>query len=268
MLRSMKDLTLTNRKRLSSTRTLRDLTYLGLSSFSLLERLHALQQKLHGKPPEQGGGRTRLAGSVKDTAALLQQAVGKTSQDLQLARAVKQDPSLLRVKDKRTAMRLVQITAKRMDDEEMAGAADYGMKMNQLFCADSAVALKHFPSETFHVCLTDPPWLRFFDDSLRLDERTLPVFRELYWVMRYDSFLYMFAGLDDYHYYAGRTEPNPDIPAKLDEYLENWKRLDSALQRLHSFGGNSSPCPVEVLLHGSTDVILSLYSSLLREIRS
>jgi DNA modification methylase len=185
-------------------------------SVQLTERMHLLQQKLHGKPPEQGGGRVKTGWSVKDTAALLQQAVGKTSQDLQLARAVKQDPSLSKVKDKRTALRLVNITVKRMDDEELAGASDFnGLKMNQLFCADSAVALKHFPNETFHVCITDPPWLRFFDDSLRLDERTLPVFRELYRVMRYDSFLYMFAGMDDYHYYAGRTEPDPDHPSEV-----------------------------------------------------
>jgi DNA modification methylase len=185
-------------------------------SVLLTERMHLLQQKLHGKPPEQGGGRVKTGWSVKDTAALLQQAVGKTSQDLQLARAVKQDPSLSRVKDKRTALRLVNITVKRMDDEELAGASDFnGLKMNQLFCADSAVALKHLPNETFHVCITDPPWLRFFDDSLRLDERTLPVFRELYRVMRYDSFLYMFAGMDDYHYYAGRTEPDPDNPSEV-----------------------------------------------------
>lgn len=181
-------------------------------SVLLTERLHLLQQKLHGKPPEQGGGRVKTGWSVRDTANLLQQAVGKTSQDLQLARAVKLDNSLSRVKDKRTAMRLVQLTVKRMDDEEQAGAADYGMKMNQVFCADSTVALKHFPSETFHVCITDPPWLRFFDSSLRLDERTLPVFRELFRVMRYDSFLYMFAGMDDYNYYAGRTEPDPENP--------------------------------------------------------
>ena len=179
-------------------------------SVLLTERLHLLQQKLHGKPPEQGGGRVKVGWSVRDTAALLQQAVGKTSQDLQLAKAVQQDSSLSKVKDKRTAMRLVQLTVKRMDDEEQAGASDFnGMKMNQLFCADSAVALKHFPAETFHVCITDPPWLRFFDPSLRLDERTLPVFRELFRVMRYDSFLYLFAGMDDYNYYAGRTEPDP-----------------------------------------------------------
>ena len=119
------------------------------------------------------------------------------------------------------------------------------MKMNQLFCADSAVALKHFPSETFHVCITDPPWLRFFDSSLRLDERTLPVFRELYRVMRYDSFLYMFAGMDDFHYYAGRTEPDPENPSEVKRIrgeLENigfrvaktplfWRKLKTLSRR-------------------------------------
>ena len=181
-------------------------------SVQMVERLHLLKQLIYGKPPEQGGGHQKVGWSVRDTAAALQQALGKTSQDLQLARAVRQDPSLSKVKDKRTALRLVQITAKRMDNEEMAGAGDYPIKMNQLFCADSAVALKHLPDNIFHVCVTDPPWLRFFDSTLRLDDRTLPVFRELYRVMRYDSFVYMFAGMDDYHYYAGRTEPDPDNP--------------------------------------------------------
>lgn len=181
-------------------------------SVMMVERLHLLKQLIHGKPPEQGGGHQKVGWSVRDTAAALQQALGKTSQDLQLARAVRLDPSLSKVKDKRTAMRLIQITAKRMDNEEMAGSGDYPIKMNQAFCADSAVALKHIPDNIFHVCVTDPPWLRFFDPTLRLDERTLPVFRELYRVMRYDSFLYMFAGMDDYHWYGGRTEPDPDNP--------------------------------------------------------
>ena len=98
---------------------------------------------------------------------------------------------------------------KRIVDDQMAGASDFnGVKMNQIFRADSTVALKQFPDETFHVCITDPPWLRFFNSALRFDERTLPVFRELYRVMRYDSFTLIFAGMDDYHYYAGRTEPD------------------------------------------------------------
>lgn len=182
---------------------------------SMVERLHLLKQLIYGKPPEQGGGHQKLGWSVRDTAAALQQALGKTSQDLQLARAVRLDPSLSKVKDKRTALRLVRITVKRMDDEEQAGAADYGIKMNQLFCGDSAVVMKHIPDNTFHVCITDPPWLRFFDSTLRLDERTVPVFRELYRVMRYDSFVYIFAGFDDYHYYAGRSEPDSNIPDQI-----------------------------------------------------
>jgi DNA modification methylase len=188
-------------------------------------KLHDLKQSIHGKPPEQGGGHQKVGWSVRDTTALLDQALGKTSQDLNLARAVRQDPSLSKVKDRRTALRLVQITVKRMDDEEMAGASDYGMKMNQLFCSDSAVALKHFPDNTFHVCITDPPWLRFFDSSLRLDERTLPVFRELFRVMRYDSFLYVFAGMDDYHYYAGRTEPDVEHPSEV-------RRISGELEKI------------------------------------
>ena len=192
---------------------------------TMVERLHLLKQLIHGKPPEQGGGHDKVGWSVRDTAAALQQALGKTSQDLQLARAVRQDPSLSKVKDKKTAMRLVRITVKRMDDEEMAGAVDYGIKMNQLFCGDSAVVLKHIPDNTFHVCITDPPWLRFFDSSLRLDERTLPVFRELYRVMRYDSFIYIFAGMDDYHYYAGRTEPDPENPSEV-------RRISGELEKI------------------------------------
>ena len=180
----------------------------------MVERLHLLKQQIHGKPPEAGGGHQKIGWSVRDTAAALQQALGKTSQDLQLARQVRLDPSLSKVKDKKTALRLVRITAKRMDDEEMAGTADYGIKMNQLFCGDSAVVLKHIPDNTFHACITDPPWLRFFDPSLRLDERTVPVFRELFRVMRYDSFVYIFAGFDDYHYYAGRTEPDSVVPGE------------------------------------------------------
>ena len=61
----------------------------------MVERLHLLKQQIYGKPPEQGGGHQKVGWSVRDTASALQQALGKTSQDLQLARQVQARPFLV-----------------------------------------------------------------------------------------------------------------------------------------------------------------------------
>jgi DNA modification methylase len=72
------------------------------------------------------------------------------------------------------------------------------------------VIISNLPSNSVDGCITDPPWIKFFDPKLTIDERTLPVFKALFRILKPHSFLYIFCGLDDYAYYTGTTLPNPD----------------------------------------------------------
>lgn len=170
----------------------------------LIDALHRFRQEEHGatqigrpKKDEKKSG-----WGIRDTARELGLALGPVAEDLQLARAVQLDPALRNIKDKKTAIRLVKIAAKRHEAEEEAGlSAD--IEVNQAYLGDAATILSQFPAGSVDHCITDPPWINFFDESLTLDQRTLPVFKEIHRVLRLQGFLYIFCGLDDYAYYCG-----------------------------------------------------------------
>jgi DNA modification methylase len=170
----------------------------------LMEALHRFRQEEHGdtqigrpKKDEKKSG-----WGIRDTARELGLALGPVAESLQLARAVQLDPSLRNIRDKKTAVRLVKVAARRHEAEEEAGlSAD--IEVNQAYLGDATEILSRFPSGACDHCITDPPWINFFDESLTLDKRTLPVFKEVYRVLRLQGFLYMFCGLDDYSYYCG-----------------------------------------------------------------
>jgi len=90
-----------------------------------------------------------------------------------------------------------------MQNETMAAMNDIEIGLDEVYLGDSAEVLSHFPDETFDVCITDPPWLNFFDPSLTVDKRTLPVFEQLWRVLKTDAFLFVIVSVDDFVYYGG-----------------------------------------------------------------
>jgi DNA modification methylase/ParB-like chromosome segregation protein Spo0J len=179
----------------------------------LVEELHLLRQEEYGVA--QAGRPAKKAEakgwSIRDTAEELGVGIGPLSEDLSLARYLRNDPTLKNVKDKKTAVRLVRIAAIRHEAEIESGLQK-SFEVDQVFFGDSASILHSFPDGSIDHCITDPPWIKFFDPTLTLDERTLPVFRELYRVLKHGSMLYVFCGLDDYNYYVGTDKPDPDRP--------------------------------------------------------
>jgi len=199
-------------------------------SAELVQTLHRYRQEEHGETqvgrPKKDEAKTGWG--IRDTARELGLALGPVAEDLQLARAVRLDPSLRNIKDKRTAVRLVKIAARRHEAEEEAGLSeDIGLEVNQAYFGDAAMILSKFPAGSCDHCITDPPWINFFDQSLTLDQRTLPVFKELFRVLRLQGFLYIFCGLDDYSYYCGYdrrdTKPNEEGEFPI---LHTWGELE------------------------------------------
>jgi len=192
----------------------------------LVEQLHNLRQEEYGVAtrgrPTREERRAefeeekRQGWSIRDTAEELGVGIGNLSEDLSLARALRNDPTLAKVRDKKTAIKLVRQAAVRYQSELEAGrpsgSQDYFS--NEVMLGDSEELLKHLPDNSIDHCITDPPWIKFFDPELRLDDRTLPVFKQLYRVLKHGSFLYVFCGLDDYAYYAGVTLPDPNNPSE------------------------------------------------------
>jgi hypothetical protein len=164
--------------------------------------LHGERQAEHGKPK---AGRPRKGvekegWGIVETAEELALSIGGVSEAITLADAVAQDPSLRNVHDRRTALKLVRAKAKRIE-AELYGAAPTDFDVNTVYLGSALDVLKQLPSDMFHACITDPPWVKFKDDKFVRDEETMPTFREVYRVLRSDSFLYMFVGTEDYYDY-------------------------------------------------------------------
>jgi DNA modification methylase len=185
----------------------------------LVEELHRLRQEEHGVAQR---GRPAIvftpqpkAWTIKDTAEELGIGEGNLSEDLRLARALRNDPTLSKVTDKKTAIKLVRIAAQQDRDEHSAMLPKSGKEqelINQILFGDSSEILKQLPKNSIDCCITDPPWVKYFDAKLRIDERTVPVFKELFRVLKPNSLVYVFAGFDDFSYYTGTNSPNPSNP--------------------------------------------------------
>lgn len=159
------------------------------------KRLHDLRQAQHGIATSG----SRKGWSIRDTADELQISFGGLSQDLKVAEAVLADPSLKRVGDKKTALRIILDSTKRAGQQ--ANAQAWSQIDSTVHLGGAEKILELYEDQTFDACITDPPWLEFKDESLTRDEYTLPVFKQVYRTLKTNSFLYMFVGTQDWYYY-------------------------------------------------------------------
>lgn len=217
-----------------------DLTAIELKEYSLHENLrrynlpwseqvelelelHELRIEQHGKKK---GPRLTSAGAVgwtqADTAKELGIAMGVLSEDLDLARAVRSNRSLSKVKDKTTALKLIKTESRRSQDAAFS-LIPSEFKMNQVFLGDSLDILKQFPKETFDACITDPPWSQYArDESLTAEPiDLLGIFKETFRVLKNDSFLYLICSSPDFDFYRREL---PKIGFTIQDYPLIWHK--------------------------------------------
>lgn len=166
----------------------------------LRAELHKLRQAIHGKTIPDAGVKTGWG--LKDTARELNMSFGVLSEDIRLAAAVIENPELKKIKDKKTALRVIRQNAQRLESEQEANAP-VNVEVNQLICGNSLEILKTFPDLTFNACITDPPWINFHgEEKYESDKDTALVFREIYRTLQYNSFMYAFVGYEDFKFYS------------------------------------------------------------------
>lgn len=195
----------------------------------LIEALHKRRQDEHGKAKTgrpKGGGKDGWG--IRDTAKELNIAIGTVSQDINLSSAVRADPRLRNIKDKKTAMRMIRIEAKRHSLLETQSMGIIEELKNQVFCGSSAELMTRLPDGIFDVCITDPPWIKYSDKKYIQDSETIPVFAQIYRTLKVNSLLYMFCGTQDFALYQKELPkmgfdvcPSPIIWAKLSQAV-NW----------------------------------------------
>lgn len=171
---------------------------------TLTERLHSLRQEEHGAAKSGRPAKTeeKKGWSVRDTAEELGAALGTIAEDINLARAVRLDPALRGIQDRKTAIKVIKNTVKR-EQARLDADAPKTIEVNEVYLGDSATILASLPDCSVDAVITDPPWLNFFDASLTRDARTFPVFKEVYRVMKYNTMLYVVIGFEDLPHYAG-----------------------------------------------------------------
>jgi 16S rRNA G966 N2-methylase RsmD len=165
------------------------------------KELHELRVSQKGQRPQGGAGHGVKSGwSLRDTADELGIAIGNLSQDIMLANAIAANPHLAKVKDKSTALRLIKAAAKNelaMQDAQ----APTDDSWDELYLGDSLDILPNLRAELFDVCITDPPWSEYKEEFLTQDMNTMPVFKEVYRLLKHDAFLYCILSTTDFPKY-------------------------------------------------------------------
>lgn len=168
--------------------------------------LHELRIAQNGKKQRSDKGDKNPTGwTLQKTADELGLSIGALGQDLDLARAVRQNPSLSKVKDKITALKLIKTETRRMEDEAFS-LIPPEFEMNRVFLGDSLEILKQFPSNIFDVCITDPPWSDYARDVTLTSPVVdlLPIFKEVFRVLKADAFLYIICSSPDFSVYCDK----------------------------------------------------------------
>jgi DNA modification methylase len=170
-------------------------------------RIHELHQMKYGPADvgekvikEQGGW-----GTVQ-TADLLNESLGGIRQDLQLAKAIRDDPELAKFANssgKRAAFKAIKVRQEHAMRAVLADVLSSELPPSGtegIILGDALTVLATFPDDSFDFCVTDPPYeINFgrlqeqlpFDDTNKLNDLQL-IFKELLRVLRIGAHCYVF----------------------------------------------------------------------------
>jgi DNA modification methylase len=186
----------------------------------LEKELHELRISQHGQKPSRRPASGEKFWSQNDTARELGISLGAFSQDMALATELKKNPYLRNIKDKTTALKVIhQIAKQQIAEIEQMIPSD---GMDEVYLGDSSSILKSFLPNTFDACITDPPWSEYKDESLRsAQEDLLPIFFELFRVLKRDSFLFIITSTTDFYFYLTQL---PKIGFRVQSYPIIWQK--------------------------------------------
>lgn len=232
--------------------------YLTWDEQIIFEReLHLLRQATHG-PGKKG---SKDGWSIRDTAEELHMAFGVLSEDIRMADAILADPTLRRIKDKSTARRVILGDIKRQNQEVQASApAPVGADYNCCIHGGSEAVLRSYPDNTFDCCVTDPPWLEYRDRGLVRDEYTLQVFKEVFRVLKVNSFLFAFVSHQDFFFYETKLR---EIGYNVQKYPMIWVKENVLTYGTLSWNTQRNYEPILVAVKGAPAFINNMVSSII-----
>lgn len=187
----------------------------------LEKELHELRISQHGRKADGRPAANASGWSQNDTARELGLALGTFSQDMALATELARNPQLRNVKDKTTALKIIKNITKRQTAEIEQSL--YSEDVNDdILLGDSEFILKTFKDGIFDLCITDPPWSEYRDETLRApQEKLLPIFLELSRVMKRDSIALIITSSTDFYFYSREL---PKIGFQVQSYPIIWHK--------------------------------------------
>lgn len=190
--------------------------------------IHELYQKKYGVLKEGSKKMVTVDGEeigwgIGDTADLLGESRASVSQDIKLAKAIKDDPDLAKKDSKVAAFKAMQVKSELAMKQEIAAvlaqvAEDKGESPIQIRCGDSQELLKEYDDESFDFCVTDPQYgigvhdmqdtfpnrgdvrqgIEFDDSQSVLQEVVKPIMKETYRILKPGSHCYVFFAIARY----------------------------------------------------------------------
>ncbi len=172
--------------------------------------LHELRQELYGtKTGHTGGGGWGLS----DTALALDQSVGTASMDLQLAKAIRNFPSLRKEKSKTNAFKKYKQMEMVLLRQELNKRRVRNVTPN-IIHGIAEVECKKWEDESFDFFVTDPPFgenldkltgkgpnvsgVKYDDDPHKIMEMIRKVTKELYRTLKHDRHMIMAFSMTHY----------------------------------------------------------------------
>lgn len=195
-------------------------------------KLHEIKQRQIGAPTlPKGGGSVKTGWSLRDTAKELGVALGAVSRDINLAKMLQLNPSLKKIKDRVTAIKVARQYAQRADMED--GSVDVPpIDVDTVLLASSVDVLPSFPKFMFDACITDPPWEKYINKSLTKDDDTFPVFKEVFRILKANAIMYLFCGTDDFLFYRDNL---PKLGFKVQNHPLIWYKKGVLTHGLRSW---------------------------------
>lgn len=191
-------------------------------------KIHELYQNKYGALKEGSKKLVTTDGEqigwgIGDTAEKFGESHASTSQDIKLAKALKDDPDLARKDSKVAAFKALQVKRELSMKQEIAAvlagvAAEKGESPITIRCGDSRELLKEYDDESFDFCVTDPQYgigvhdmqdtfpnredvrqgIEFDDSKPVLKDCVKPVMKEVYRLLKEGSHCYVFFAIARY----------------------------------------------------------------------
>lgn len=150
--------------------------------------------------------------TIEDTAKLLNTSTGSLSMDIQLAKALKEQPELVKNKNKTDAFKQMKKEREDAIRRELASRLEFEVDETTLMCGDMLEIAPRMDEGCIDLIVTDPPWgseqeksetvVVEYDDSV--DSMMLVVeqaYKEMYRTLKDGGHMFVFFGIQfmDWH---------------------------------------------------------------------